>query len=72
VNQATVAARLTEVLGRIRAAERRNGRPEGSVALVAVSKRHGAEAIRAAYASPLGPPLAMAAPWTDITSDSRR
>jgi NarL family two-component system response regulator LiaR len=31
-----------------------------------------AEAIRAAYASPLGPPLAMAAPWTDITSDSRR
>lgn len=51
MNQATVAARLTDVLGRIRAAERRNGRPEGCVALVAVSKRHGAEAIRAAYAA---------------------
>jgi pyridoxal phosphate enzyme (YggS family) len=51
MNQPTVAARLAEVLGRIRAAERRNGRPEGSVALVAVSKRHGTEAIRAAYAA---------------------
>ena len=51
MNQTTVSARLTEVLGRIRAAERRNGRPEGCVALVAVSKRHGAEAIRAAYAA---------------------
>ena len=51
MSQPTVAARLGEVLGRIRAAERRNGRPAGSVSLVAVSKRHGTEAIRAAYAA---------------------
>jgi PLP dependent protein len=51
MSQTTIAARLAEVLERIRAAERRNGRPEGSVALVAVSKRHGPEAIRAAYAA---------------------
>ena len=49
MNAQTIGARLTEVLGRIRAAERRNGRPDGSVALVAVSKRHRTEAIRAAY-----------------------
>jgi len=51
MNAQTIGARLTEVLGRIRAAERRNGRPDGSVALVAVSKRHRTEAIRAAYAA---------------------
>ncbi len=51
MNQPTIPARLAEVLERIRAAEHRNGRPEGSVALIAVSKRHGTEAIRAAYAA---------------------
>jgi PLP dependent protein len=46
-----IAARLAEVQGRIRAAERRYGRPEGSVALVAVSKVQPADAIRAAFAA---------------------
>lgn len=46
----TIAARLEEVRGRIRRAEARAGRPEGSVTLVAVSKTHPARAIREAYA----------------------
>jgi pyridoxal phosphate enzyme (YggS family) len=45
-----VASRLAEVQGRIRAAERRFGRPEGSVTLLAVSKVQPASAIRAAFA----------------------
>jgi pyridoxal phosphate enzyme (YggS family) len=51
MNQPAIGAQLATVLGRIHAAEVRYGRPEGSVALVAVSKRHGAEAIRAAFAA---------------------
>jgi pyridoxal phosphate enzyme (YggS family) len=51
VNLPAIAARLADVLARIRAAERRNRRPEGSIALVAVSKRHSAAAIRAAFAA---------------------
>jgi PLP dependent protein len=47
----TVASRLAEVQGRIRAAERRFGRPEGSVMLLAVSKVQPASAIRAAFAA---------------------
>ncbi len=47
----SVAARLAEVLQRIRAAERRFGREHGSVALLAVSKRQGVGAIRAAQAA---------------------
>ena len=46
-----IAARLAAVQGRIRAAERRFGRPEGSVSLVAVSKVQPAEAIRVACAA---------------------
>lgn len=44
-----IAARLELVRGRLAAAEERAGRPPGSVRLVAVSKRHPPEAIRAAY-----------------------
>ncbi len=44
-------AGVERVLARIRAAERRFGRPEGSVSLLAVSKRQGAAKIRAALAS---------------------
>jgi pyridoxal phosphate enzyme (YggS family) len=51
MSQQAIATHLAEVLGRIRAAERRYGRSPGSVALVAVSKRHGAAAVRAAYAA---------------------
>jgi len=47
----TVAARLAAVQGRIRAAERRFGRAEGSVTLLAVSKVQPASAIRAAFAA---------------------
>lgn len=46
-----IATHLATVLQRIRAAEHRYGRPAGSVALLAVSKRQGAAAIRAAYAA---------------------
>lgn len=49
MNGDSVAARLGLVLGRIRAAERAAGRPEGSVGLVAVSKLQGADAIRSAF-----------------------
>ena len=51
VDARAIAARLAAVQGRIRAAERRFGRPEGSVSLVAVSKVQPAEAIRAAFAA---------------------
>jgi pyridoxal phosphate enzyme (YggS family) len=43
--------RLREVQARIRAAVERAQRPPGSVALLAVSKTHGADAVRAAYAA---------------------
>jgi pyridoxal phosphate enzyme (YggS family) len=43
--------RLREVQARIRAAVERAQRPPGSVALLAVSKAHGADAVRAAYAA---------------------
>ncbi|HEU4407424.1 MAG TPA: YggS family pyridoxal phosphate-dependent enzyme [Polyangiaceae bacterium] len=46
-----VAARLELVRGRLAAAEASAGRPPGSVRLVAVSKRHPPEAMRAAYAA---------------------
>jgi PLP dependent protein len=46
-----LAARLTEVRARIAAAARRAGRAEGSVALMAVSKGHPAEAMREALAA---------------------
>ena len=46
-----LAARLDLVLHRIRAAERRFGRPPGSVALVAVSKKQETAKIRAAFAA---------------------
>jgi pyridoxal phosphate enzyme (YggS family) len=45
----SVAERLAAVQGRIRAAARAAGRPEGSVGLVAVSKLQEAAAIRAAF-----------------------
>jgi len=51
MSQATIPERLAAVLRRIRAAEERYGRPPGSVALVAVSKRHPADAIRTARAA---------------------
>lgn len=47
----SVAAGLAAVQGRIRAAETRFGREPGSVALLAVSKRQSAEAIRLAHAA---------------------
>src|ERR1051326_652908 len=43
-----IAANLTAVRGRIEAAARAAGRPEGAVTLVAVSKTHPIEAVRAA------------------------
>jgi pyridoxal phosphate enzyme (YggS family) len=46
-----VAERLVLVRERIRAAEERFGREPGSVALLAVSKKHGTEKIRAAFAA---------------------
>lgn len=51
MNQQAIAANLAGVLARIRDAECRYGRPAGSVDLVAVSKLHPAEAIRAAFAA---------------------
>ena len=47
----TVARRLEAVRARIRAAERAHGRPPGAVALLAVSKTHPPELIRAARAA---------------------
>jgi pyridoxal phosphate enzyme (YggS family) len=44
-----IAERLAEVRGKIADSERAAGRPAGSAALVAVSKFHPAEAVRAAY-----------------------
>lgn len=46
-----VATHLDLVQARIRAAERRFGRPPGSVALLAVSKRQEASKLRAAFAA---------------------
>ncbi|MCS6899407.1 MAG: YggS family pyridoxal phosphate-dependent enzyme [Myxococcales bacterium] len=46
-----IARNLAAVLDRIHQAERAAGRPEGSVQLLAVSKRHPPEAIREAYAA---------------------
>ncbi|WP_296809240.1 YggS family pyridoxal phosphate-dependent enzyme [Thiocapsa sp.] len=46
-----IQERLLEVQARIRAAVERAQRPPDSVALLAVSKTHGAEAVRAAYAA---------------------
>ena len=48
---AAIAQRLAEVNARLRRAEIRSSREPGSVRLVAVSKRHPAEAVRAAYAA---------------------
>jgi hypothetical protein len=45
----TIAERLEEVRARLARAEERAGRAAGSVRLVAVSKRHPAEAVREAY-----------------------
>ncbi len=44
-----LAQRLAEVRQRLRAAERRAGRPEGSVGLIAVGKTHPASALKAIY-----------------------
>jgi pyridoxal phosphate enzyme (YggS family) len=46
-----IQTRLGEVHDRIRAAAERAQRPPDSVALLAVSKTHGAESVRAAYAA---------------------
>ncbi|MBK1724386.1 YggS family pyridoxal phosphate-dependent enzyme [Thiocystis violacea] len=46
-----IASRLHQVMARIRAAAERAGRPPAQVALIAVSKKQPAEAIRAAYAA---------------------
>jgi pyridoxal phosphate enzyme (YggS family) len=46
-----IQTRLGEVQARIQAAAERAQRPPDSVALLAVSKTHGAEAVRAAYAA---------------------
>lgn len=46
-----IAERLAEVRARIRAAEARFGCPPGQVTLLAVSKKHGPEKIRAAQAA---------------------
>lgn len=48
---APLEARLATVRSRLAQAEQRAGRAAGSVTLVAVSKRHPPEAIRAAYAA---------------------
>ena len=45
----TVASRLTSLQGRIRELERRYGRAEGSVRLLAVSKTKSADAVREAF-----------------------
>jgi pyridoxal phosphate enzyme (YggS family) len=45
-----IPGRLREVQARIRAATERAQRPPDSVALLAVSKTHGSDAVRAAYA----------------------
>lgn len=47
----TIATVLESVKRRIAAAEAASGRPSGSVALLAVSKTHGPEILRAAYAA---------------------
>ncbi|MHB1239616.1 MAG: YggS family pyridoxal phosphate-dependent enzyme [Gammaproteobacteria bacterium] len=49
----TISSRVGNVQARIRRAEIRYGCPPGSVALLAVSKGHGPEAIRAAFAAGL-------------------
>ncbi len=49
MSDADIRANLKDVLARIERARERAGREEGSVTLVAVSKRHSVEAIRAAY-----------------------
>jgi pyridoxal phosphate enzyme (YggS family) len=46
-----IQERLTQVKERIRAAADRAKRPQDSIELLAVSKTHGADAIRAAYAA---------------------
>ncbi|MCU0657118.1 MAG: YggS family pyridoxal phosphate-dependent enzyme [Polyangiaceae bacterium] len=47
----TVASKLEAIRDRLRRAERAAGRPEGSVALIAVSKMQPVEALREAYAA---------------------
>ncbi|MGI9250714.1 MAG: YggS family pyridoxal phosphate-dependent enzyme [Pseudohongiellaceae bacterium] len=47
----SIANNIAALTASIRGFERRYGRAEGSVGLLAVSKRHGAESIRAAYAA---------------------
>jgi len=47
----TIATALESVKRRIAAAEAASGRPSGGVALLAVSKTHGPEVLRAAYAA---------------------
>lgn len=47
----TIATALESVKRRIAAAEAASGRPSGGVALLAVSKTHGPEILRAAYAA---------------------
>lgn len=47
----TIATALESVKRRIAAAEAASARPSGSVALLAVSKTHGPEVLRAAYAA---------------------
>ncbi|MCU0682910.1 MAG: YggS family pyridoxal phosphate-dependent enzyme [Polyangiaceae bacterium] len=51
INEAAIVERLGLVRERIAAAEVAAGRPAGSARLIAVSKRHPAEALRAAYAA---------------------
>lgn len=51
MSDADIVARLNEVRARLARAEARADREAGSVRLVAVSKRHPPEAIRAAYAA---------------------
>lgn len=50
-SRSVVASHLAQVLARIRTAETRFGRPAGSVALLAVSKKQGVDKIRAAHAA---------------------
>jgi len=49
--EGVIAANLAAVRGRIAAAERAAGRPAGTVTLVAVSKTHPTESVRAALAA---------------------
>lgn len=51
MSERDIGDRLAEVRGRLSRAEARAGREAGSVRLVAVSKRHPAVSIRAAYAA---------------------